>query len=1278
MLLAKKIYIFLFSLFTFFKLGAQTCSIVSSSNIVCINNALNFSATYTAGLTPNTYAWNFGNGVTNTQPNPTYNYPTIGTFTPTLTIVFTNNSQCIITGNPIQVVALPIADFRILEATKQCFKGNLVCIKDSSRAGTSGSKIAKHTFLWGDGDFDTTVNFTDTICHNYKNIAGGLYSLILEVTDSNGCLTRLEKNNAMTILPKMETVSFTCFSTSCDTTLQTIQNTSNLPLSKVKKFVWDFGDGNIDSSNTKWNYLTHGYAIPGFYYPTLFVTDFDNCKDTAQLYIIASKKVLDNKILITQNNKCYNKQFFVFNYKDAVLGDYIIWKIFNSNNVMVDSIRRYFHSVGGIKDSVGKFECGKYKITMEAFYGNNCKIKLDTTFDIYGPNTIFGDVGNNRKCNVNDTVIFRIPNEEPSCLNKNTTLSWFWDFDDGFAPPCTTDTKRGINVGLNCRYSKDSTLVKHKYYFIDSNCYNAKLTITDSINNCSDTDSLDIILSPPNAKPNLPYRRGLYYYTNPPGKFEPPLDCDCNEFSFNFDETIPSCGREEIWLNLDSAAGINNWVSCDPKKQFFNTSYKETADSNGWVTVGLIIKNGNCYDTAWYHRMFKLIKINPNFKIKFETKCAPYKASIVFEDSIQYGLDYALISIIGIGYDYINDYEKGIGLFETRNQVFNGNDSIIHEQLFNFKEGGIFEVTVTLKNKIGCITGANTKFKRGFLKLTSLGDATFCLKDSITYYERYAYKGDATQYWNNKTRANANLERIYWNFGDTTGYYFYGVSPKHKYKKIGNYKISLIAQDSVGCVDTLENYRRAIVVDVKAAIAPITDKLLCAPKVIQFYDASNTMDSLGFNNYDFVKNWKWDFGDSKTISFAKNPVHDYSTNDSFKVQLIVTSNYGCMDSITLPLVIKGPTPKYSFLSGDTIGCSPVKFKMNNTTGVPLQSWQWTINGPENFIVSTDKDTNTNFSLVKAGRYRVLLLGTDSLVNEITGQTVYCTSVFPDTLNPNSKPVYVTVFDKPLVRLFGPDTVCKNDVFTILAKADTMYSQFLWQASNGFSLPLKPRTDSIFNYSFNDSGSYTVQLIPTPKISIACIDTGIHAIYVRNIKADFDIDESRSPIDSFINKSISATSYFWDFGQPSSGSNNFSNLQNPTHDYKSLVDTFKVCLVAQNAGACFDTLCKIIIPTARLLKIPNVFTPNNDGINDAFDIEILGQTYYEIKIYNRWGNKVFEGNADGKGNDGINWNGKTDNDGNQNSEGVYFYVFKYKFNDKESEKTLHGSIALIRQ
>jgi len=186
----KRLYIILFYLFFTFKLFAQTCTIITSSNIVCINNALNFSATYTAGLTPSSYDWNFGNGVTNTQSSPTYNYPITGTFTPTLKITFTNNSQCIISGTPIQVVALPIANFRIITPSTQCFNGNSVCIADSSKPGPSGSPLTYRTFLWGDGGFDNTVITNKTLCHSYTNVLGSTNSLVIEVTDANNCLTR--------------------------------------------------------------------------------------------------------------------------------------------------------------------------------------------------------------------------------------------------------------------------------------------------------------------------------------------------------------------------------------------------------------------------------------------------------------------------------------------------------------------------------------------------------------------------------------------------------------------------------------------------------------------------------------------------------------------------------------------------------------------------------------------------------------------------------------------------------------------------------------------------------------------------------------------------------------------------------------------------------------------------------------------------------------------------------------------------------------------------------
>lgn len=85
-------------------------------------------------------------------------------------------------------------------------------------------------------------------------------------------------------------------------------------------------------------------------------------------------------------------------------------------------------------------------------------------------------------------------------------------------------------------------------------------------------------------------------------------------------------------------------------------------------------------------------------------------------------------------------------------------------------------------------------------------------------------------------------------------------------------------------------------------------------------------------------------------------------------------------------------------------------------------------------------------------------------------------------------------------------------------------------------------------------------------------------------------------------------------------------------------------------------------------IPNVFTPNGDGVNDIYSIE-LDKTQYQFRIFNRWGNTLF------KSDEGfIQWDGK-DRNGLPVSEGVYFYVLEYyTCNNKFS---ITGHISLLR-
>lgn len=134
----------------------------------------------------------------------------------------------------------------------------------------------------------------------------------------------------------------------------------------------------------------------------------------------------------------------------------------------------------------------------------------------------------------------------------------------------------------------------------------------------------------------------------------------------------------------------------------------------------------------------------------------------------------------------------------------------------------------------------------------------------------------------------------------------------------------------------------------------------------------------------------------------------------------------------------------------------------------------------------------------------------------------------------------------------------------------------------------------------------------------------------------------------------------------------SNLKNPT----LLIDEInnqEIVLIINSGTNCADTAKTTIHFADSLNKVKtiNVFTPNNDGINDYFKLEGLSKCgEAEIIIYNRWGQEIFKSS-----DKDFKWDGKTTN-GEPVSEGVYFYLGSFK-KQNESTVKLHGTITLIR-
>lgn len=152
--------------------------------------------------------------------------------------------------------------------------------------------------------------------------------------------------------------------------------------------------------------------------------------------------------------------------------------------------------------------------------------------------------------------------------------------------------------------------------------------------------------------------------------------------------------------------------------------------------------------------------------------------------------------------------------------------------------------------------------------------------------------------------------------------------------------------------------------------------------------------------------------------------------------------------------------------------------------------------------------------------------------------------------------------------------------------------------------------------------------------------------------------------NFTDASLGAINWQWNLGDTTS-----SSEQNPQHTYTSS-GIYDVSLITTNDLGCTDTLIKQLeIEDIITAYVPNSFTPNGDGKNDSFGLIGFSTGGYEMSIFNRWGQLVF--NSTGA-ND--TWNGKSES-GVVAPQGVYSYLIR--INNDTSKKPIVGTFTLIR-
>ncbi|HLP55830.1 MAG TPA: gliding motility-associated C-terminal domain-containing protein [Fluviicola sp.] len=239
---------------------------------------------------------------------------------------------------------------------------------------------------------------------------------------------------------------------------------------------------------------------------------------------------------------------------------------------------------------------------------------------------------------------------------------------------------------------------------------------------------------------------------------------------------------------------------------------------------------------------------------------------------------------------------------------------------------------------------------------------------------------------------------------------------------------------------------------------------------------------------------------------------------------------------------------------------------------------------------------------------------------------------------NTDQVTVTVNPLPTITAGADQQICVGTPVTLSGNGGVSYT---WTngVTNGtpFTPGLGSATYTVTGTDANGctgTDQVTITVVPVP---IAVISSSDPLVGNPVLTVEFD------------NTSLFASGFSWDFDD--GNTDNTTDVNESVENSYGSVGVYDVVLVASN-GICStsDTLQVIVNPfNPPNVKVPNVFTPNNDGDNDYFLFDLENVEKIEATLINRWGNLILEMNElDDQ------WDGTLN--GNQASEGTYFYKY----------------------
>jgi len=379
--------------------------------------------------------------------------------------------------------------------------------------------------------------------------------------------------------------------------------------------------------------------------------------------------------------------------------------------------------------------------------------------------------------------------------------------------------------------------------------------------------------------------------------------------------------------------------------------------------------------------------------------------------------------------------------------------------------------------------------------------------------------------------------------------------------------------------------------------------------------------------------------------------------------------YGLPKWVYYPNELPQADTNYIKFSDSCFG-NTTHFMVLDTTGVTGITWSF--GDPTSGVGNTASGNNVSHAFSQPAIYNIKAIlskpcGNDTLL--LNGlQITNCGSYFDGEI------------------IYSPDSCIQNTIAFSLTDIQNV-TNFLWNFDDPNSGINNTSNSGTANHIFSNTGSYEVTCIITVNCGSAmspCFyaDTVIKTIQIfdcnisciGNINTTGDLC-AQNNVSFSINSNQSIIRANWNFDDLASGIANASTSLTPTHLFAD-TGTYTInCIVELSCG--IDTIVKTVrivncdtIPSECQLFIPSAFSPNADNVNEVFGaLTRCSTNFYELLIYNRWGQLIFKTSDISE-----KWDGKYKKSNCPSDN--YIYLIRYQFPGQE-RKLVKGSIMLFR-